>query len=137
MKRVKECITEEVVSIAPEATAKTAFGMLKAMRIRHLVVERDGRVLGIVTDRDLRRPELSDIFKSWDQLYRISDEFQVEDIMTSPVITIADDADIREAAKLMVVHRIGALPVVTARGTLAGIITETDLLKELISTADR
>jgi len=104
------------------------------MGIRHLIVVKEGVILGIVTDRDLRRPKVSDIFKSWHDLYRISDEFQVEDIMTSPVKSIDAQADIQEAARIMVAHRIGALPVTDAHHGLAGIITETDLLKALILT---
>ena len=85
-----------------------------------------------MTDRDLRRPKVSDVFKSWDELYRLSDEFQVEDIMTSPVLTIDASADVGEAARIMVERRIGALPVTDAHRGLAGIITEIDLLKALI-----
>jgi len=132
--KVKDCITKEVVTIAPEASAKEAFALMKSMGIRHLIVVKEGVILGIVTDRDLRRPKVSDIFKSWHDLYRISDEFQVEDIMTSPVKSIDAQADIQEAARIMVAHRIGALPVTDAHHGLAGIITETDLLKALILT---
>ena len=133
--KVKECVTKEVVTITPEASAKEAFGLMKSMGIRHLVVVKEGVIVGMVTDRDLRRPKASDVFKSWHELYRVSDEFQVEDIMTSPVKTIDAQADIQEAAKLMVAHRIGALPVTDAHHGLAGIITETDLLKALILTS--
>ena len=131
--RVKDCITHEVVTIAPEASAKKAFGLMKSLGIRHLVVVKEGVILGIVTDRDLRRPQAAEMFKSWDELYRLSDEFQVEDLMTSPVMTIDASADIQEAARIMVERHIGALPVTDAHRGLAGIITETDLLKALVS----
>lgn len=131
--KVKECVTGQVVTVDPSMSTKEAFALLKSMGIRHLVVVKEGMVLGIVTDRDLRRPKVSDVFKSWDQLYRLSEEFEVEDIMVSPVITIDANADLREAAKLMVERRIGALPVTDAHHGLAGIITETDLLKAFVS----
>ena len=130
---VRDCMTHEVVTITPEASAKQAFGLMKSMGIRHLVVVKEGVILGMVTDRDLRRPHAAEIFKSWQELYRLSDEFQVEDVMTSPVMTIDASADIQEAAHIMVERRIGALPVTDAHRGLAGIITETDLLKALIS----
>src|SRR3989338_6091276 len=133
--QVKECITDQVVTVPPEMSAKEAFGLMKSMGIRHLVVVKEGVVLGIVTDLDLRRPKASDVFHSWHDLYRLSDEFQVEDVMTSPVKTIDATADVREAAKIMVERRIGALPVTDAHRGLAGIITETDLLKALVSGA--
>lgn len=133
--RVKDLVTSEVVTVAPGATAKEAFRQMKSLGIRHLVVVAHDQIVGIVTDRDLRRPKVADMFRSWEEAYRISDEFQVEDIMTSPVFTIAADADVKDAAKLMVQHRIGALPVLGADQRLAGVITESDLLRALISSA--
>jgi len=133
--KVRDCITSEVVVIGPEASAKEAFGIMKSLGIRHLVVVKEGVVMGIVTDRDLRRPKVSDVFKSWHELYRVSDEFQVEDIMTSPALTIDAEADVKEAATIMVEKHVGALPVTDAHHGLAGIITEIDLLRALIATA--
>jgi acetoin utilization protein AcuB len=133
--QVKECVTKEVVTVAPETSTKQAFALLKSMGIRHLVVVKEGVVVGIVTDRDLRRPQVSDVFKSWGQLYRLSDEFQVEDVMTSPVVMIDADTDVKEAARIMVERRIGAVPVTDAHRGLAGIFTETDALKALIALA--
>jgi len=133
--KVRECITSEVVTVRPTQSAKEAFGIMKSMGIRHLVVVKEGVIEGIVTDRDLRRPTVSDVFKSWHELYRISDDFQVEDIMTSPVLTIDAEADVKEAATIMVERHIGALPVTDAHRGLAGIITEIDLLRALIATA--
>ncbi len=135
--KVKDCITKQVVTIDPKVSAKQAFGTMKSLGIRHLVVVDNEAVVGIVTDRDLRRPKVADIFKSWDQVYRVSDEFEVEDVMSTPVTTITADADVREAAKIMIERRIGALPVTDAHHQLAGIITESDLLKALIKLADR
>lgn len=131
--KVKECITREVVTVSPDASAMEAFRLMKAYRIRHLPVVKEGVVLGIVTDRDLRRPQVSDVFKSWDQLYKLSDEFSVEDVMTSPVLTVDASEDVREAARKLVSHRIGALPVTDAHHGLYGIFTETDALKALVS----
>ncbi len=127
--KIKDWITREVVTIKPEASVKEAFMLLKSMGIRHLPVVKNGVLKGIVTDRDLRRPKLSDVFKSWDQLYRINDEIQVEDIMASPALTIPEEATIQEAAKIMAKNRIGALPVTDKKGKLDGIITESDILR--------
>lgn len=132
--KVKEWITKEVVSVSPYRPAKDAFLMMKSLGIRHLVVVKEGVIVGMITDRDFRRPKAAEIFKSWEELYKLSDEFQVEDLMNCPVKTIDAGADIKEAAKLMVQHRIGALPVTDAHHGLAGIITETDLLKALIAS---
>lgn len=127
--KIKNWIAREVITIQPEASVKEAFMLLKSMGIRHLPVVKGGVLKGIVTDRDLRRPKLSDVFKSWDHLYRINDEIQVEDIMVSPALTIPEEATIREAAEIMAKNRIGALPVTDKKGKLDGIITESDILR--------
>ena len=130
--KVRDCITREVITVTPQTSTKEAFGLMKSLGIRHLVVVDGEVIVGIVTDRDLRRPKVSDVFKSWHELYRVSEQFEVEDAMNSPVYTIDANADIREAARIMVNRRIGALPVTDPHHGLYGIITETDLLKALV-----
>lgn len=131
--KVKDWVTDKVLTIHPHTSAKEAFGMMKSLGIRHLVVTDGDDVLGIVTDRDLRRPRISDVFKSWDTLYRLSDQFQVEDLMSAPVTTVKESASITSAARLLVKKRISALPVITAKGKLRGILTDTDVLRAFIS----
>ena len=130
--KVRELIGTKVVTVTPETRAKQAFVLMKKSGIRHLVVVDGETIVGIVTDRDLRRPQAADLFKSWDEVYRLSNDFDVEDVMASPVLTIDASADVREAARLMVEKRIGALPVTDAHRGLAGIVTESDLLRALI-----
>ncbi len=131
--QIKNWITKEVVTVAPKTSVKEAFFLMKSMGIRHLPVVRDGILRGIVTDRDLRRPKLSDVFKSWDELYRINDEIDVEDVMITPALTIGANATIQEAAQKIVEHRIGALPVVDEEERLVGIITESDILRAFVA----
>jgi len=131
--KIKDWITREVVTVAPEASVKEAFGLMKSMGIRHLPVVKEGFLKGIVTDRDLRRPKISDVFKSWHELYRIGDDIQVEDIMTTSVMTIGEDALIQEAAQVMVEKRVGALPVVDSKGKMIGIIAESDILRAFVA----
>ena len=131
--KVKNWITKEVITISPEASVKEAFGLMKSMGIRHLPVVKGKLLKGIVTDRDLRRPKISDVFKSWDELYRINDDIQVEDVMASPAITIDEEASIKEAAQTMAQKRIGALPVTDSKGEMVGIITESDVLRAFVA----
>ena len=112
---------------------KEAFGLMKSLGIRHLPVVKEGILKGIVTDRDLRRPKISDVFKSWNELYRIGDDIQVADIMVRSVRTISEGALIKEAARIMVEKRIGALPVTDSKGKLVGIITESDILRAFVA----
>lgn len=131
--KIKDWITKEVVTVSPEASVKEAFYLMKALGIRHLPVIKNGSLKGIVTDRDLRRPKISDIFKTWDELYKLNDEISVEDVMVTPVLTIQEKAAIKDAATLMVQKRIGAIPVTDAKGKLVGIITESDILRAFVA----
>ena len=131
--KIKSWITKEVITVSPEASVKEAFGLMKSLGIRHLPVVKDGVLKGIVTDRDLRRPKISDVFQSWHELYRINDDIQVEDVMVSPVQTIREDATIQEAARLMAEKRFGALPVTDSTGKMVGIITESDILRAFVA----
>ena len=131
--KIKSWVTKGVVTISPEASVKQAFGLMKSLGIRHLPVVKDGVLKGMVTDRDLRRPKISDVFRSWDDLYRINDDIQVEDIMVSPVLTIEEEASIREAAQIMVEKRIGALPVTDPGGKMVGIVAESDILRAFVA----
>lgn len=130
--KIEDWITQEVVTIGPEASVKEAFRLMKSLGIRHLPVVRNGDLLGMVTDRDLRRPKLSDVFRSWDEAYRLNDEIQVEDVMTTPVVTVKLDDTVQTAAQTMVEKRIGALPVTDTQGKLAGIIAESDVLRAFV-----
>ncbi len=131
--KIKDWITTEIITISPEASVKEAFGLMKSMGIRHLPVVKEGMLKGIVTDRDLRRPKISDVFKTWHELYRIDDDIQVEDVMITPVITLGQDATIQEAAKLMAQNRIGAIPIVDPKKKLVGIIVESDILRAFVA----
>lgn len=106
---------------------KSAFSLLKKHGIRQLPVVKDGVLVGIVTDRDLRKPEPA-VPSLWDESYRIEDSFRVGDIMNMEVITVTEDTPIEEAASLLLKHKINGLPVISRAGKLSGIITTSDIL---------
>jgi acetoin utilization protein AcuB len=126
--RVRDVMSPSAVTIAPDAPLGTALTAMQVREIRHLpVVEPDGRLVGIVTDRDLRQATLARF-----QAVRDAErDLLVQDVMTCAVVTIEADAPVARAAALMYERRIGSLPVVE-HGRLAGIVTERDLLRALI-----
>jgi acetoin utilization protein AcuB len=126
--RVRDVMSPSAVTIAPDAPLGAALTAMQAREIRHLpVVEPDGRLVGIVTDRDLRQATLARF-----RAVRDADrDLLVQDVMTCAVVTIEADAPMARAAALMYERRIGSLPVVED-GRLAGIVTERDLLRALI-----
>ena len=117
---VKNCMTPNPVTVTPEREVRDAFYLLKKHSIRQFPVVKDGRLLGIVADRDLRvalvRPELT-----------------VEAVMSTNPVTVIEDAPVEEAARIICNRKFNALPVVSKTGELVGIITVTDILDNLIN----
>jgi acetoin utilization protein AcuB len=130
---VRELMTEAVITAPPSMPILDARNLMMKARIRHLpVADADGRLLGIITDRDIRLnlPSQATSLSVWEINHLLS-KLTVEEVMTQAVITVGPDRPARDAARLMVDHQMGALPVEDG-GRLIGIVTETDLLKAFI-----
>lgn len=130
---VRELMTGAVTTAPPSMPIFDARNLMLKQHIRHLpVTSADGRLLGIVTDRDIRLnlPSQATSLSVWEINHLLS-KLTVEEVMTASVISIGPDRPARDAAQLMVDHQIGALPVEDA-GRLVGIVTETDLLRAFI-----
>jgi CBS domain-containing protein len=117
--KVSQYMSRSVVTIAPQAEFHWAFDLMRSRRIHHLPVVEDDRVVGIVAERDLLLAAAN--FGSA--------EVPVREIMHSPAICVSENAQLKQAARLLVVEHIGSLPVLNARKALVGIITETDIFK--------
>jgi CBS domain-containing protein len=107
-------------------------------RIRHLpVTDEGGLLVGIVTDRDIRLnlPSQATSLSVW-EINHLLARLTVQKVMTQSVLTVGPDRGAKDAAQLMLDHTIGALPVVDG-GRLVGIVTETDLLRAFVRSADR
>jgi acetoin utilization protein AcuB len=123
-------MTRPVITLRPETPIQDALQFLHSERIRRApVVDEKGRMVGIVAERDLLHAAPSDAttLSIWEVYYLLS-KITVERIMTRDVITVTEDTPLEEAARIMVDHRIGGLPVVRD-SHVVGIITETDLFK--------
>jgi acetoin utilization protein AcuB len=128
MLQVKDSMTREVATLSPEDTAKTALALCRERRIRHLPVLKDGRLVGIASDRDFRAaaPPLGDP----DRAAALA-EIQVGEVMAREVVTVASDDPIEQAANTMRERRIGCLPVLED-GELVGVITASDVMDALV-----
>jgi acetoin utilization protein AcuB len=125
---VRDSMTREIVTLAPDETVGTALTLCRERRIRHLPVLTEGRLVGIVSDRDLRsatpafgEPERAAVLQ----------KVLVEDVMADDVISALPDDPIEQAANTMRERRIGCLPVVED-GELVGIITASDVMRALV-----
>ncbi|HXD99833.1 MAG TPA: CBS domain-containing protein, partial [Candidatus Acidoferrum sp.] len=126
---VGDLMTRDVVAVAPDDTLAQAYALMRARRIRHLpVVDRSGRLVGIVTDRDLRQVVFDPTVQA--RLARATDALRgltVRDVMTWGAVSVTPATSVRDAARLLHERKIGALPVVEA-DRVVGILTERDVL---------
>ena len=130
--QVQEWMNRDVVTVTPEESFRTAMHLIRQKGIRHLPVVEGKRLVGIVTDRDLRQAAPSGATSlSIHELHYILEKVTVREIMTKQVVTVRPDQTVEDAALLLLGHRIGGLPVVRD-GALVGIITETDILEAFL-----
>jgi CBS domain-containing membrane protein len=127
---VSGVMTEEFASISSADRLDFVDDVMKLGRIRHLPVVDGGKLVGIVSQRDLLAASLSRAL-DFDQGQRRSflRAVEVAEVMTPEPVTIAPETTLREAARLVLRHKIGCLPVVDGEGRPIGIVTETDLLR--------
>ena len=129
---VKEVMTEAPTTIGPNDTLRTAIERMALTACRRLPVVKEGRLVGIVADKDVREALNSPIIlrERW-QDEELMDHAQIEACMTPHPITVTPETPVVEAARLMRDRKIGGLPVMEG-DKLVGIVTETDLLDALI-----
>ncbi|WP_018702031.1 MULTISPECIES: CBS and ACT domain-containing protein [Sporomusaceae] len=130
---VKDQMTVNPVTVTSATTIADAAELMKKHRFRRLPVVDIGKLVGIVTDRDLRKasPSSATTLSVHEADYLLS-KASIKDIMTKKVLSIDSEATIEEAALLMYNNRIGGVPVVDKNQDVVGIITETDIFKCLV-----
>ena len=117
--RVDEFMNAQVRTAKPTDSAEAAYAQMQRERVHHLVVMAEGRLAGVLSDRDLGGPR--------GRARRASST--VADLMTPSVISATPDTTLRQAANLLRGRGIGGLPVLRDRKTLVGILTVTDILE--------
>jgi CBS domain-containing protein len=126
---VKDVMQTSLTTVGPDTTLPEALRLMHQGRIRHLPVVADGKLVGIVSDRDLKRAMASPATSlAAQELTYLLERLRLSEIMTRSVITILPGAPVEEAARIMLREKISAVPV-TEAGQLIGIVTETDVLR--------
>ena len=135
---IKDVMTPNPYTIDPDRTVLEALLMMYDHDIRRLPVIEKGKLIGIISDRDIKqtmgRPSLSDKQRSGE-----SDElrFAVRDVMTHNLITVRQDDDLKEAIELIVENKISGLPVVDRDGNLVGVVSTIDLLRYCLDLVEQ
>jgi len=128
---VADRMIKQVVTLTEDTTLRDALIAVQKHHIRHVPIVKDGALVGILTDRDLKRATPSPFAGAdRDTFERVVDSIRVGQIMTRNPFTVTPSTSIRDAVKVLHDRKFGALPVV--EGTrLVGILTATDMLLDL------
>ncbi len=135
--KVKDIMARDVATLDLNDELSLADDIMKLGRIRHLPVVDEGRLVGIISQRDLFKASLASAMGFGEKAKR---EFMktvaVKEVMVDEVVTISPEASIEEAGWMMLEMKIGCLPVIKG-DNLVGLITETDILRHYVESKGR
>lgn len=130
---VRDHMTRNPVTVLPSLSVQDALALMREKRIRRLlVVDAQGKLVGIISEKDLlyASPSPTTSLSVYEIPYLLS-KLTVEKVMTRQVLSVTEDAPLEEAALVMADRKIGGLPVLK-EGKLVGIITETDVFRSFL-----
>ncbi|MEA3435526.1 MAG: CBS and ACT domain-containing protein [Thermodesulfobacteriota bacterium] len=131
---VKNWMSKNVIAVDIDDSMSEAIKLLKENEIKMLPVMKKGKLVGIVTDRDLKRASASDAttLDVHELLFLVS-KIKIKDIMTKDPIMIPEDFTVEETAEILLKNKISGAPVIDNEGKVVGAITQTDLFRVLIA----
>ena len=133
MLRVRDCMSIDPATVAPNDSLQMVIELLRRRDIRSVPVVDNGRLIGIVTDRDIRQVAPAyPLFRDEDEIRRYNENLTVTAAMTADPMTIAPDAPLVEAAKVLETYRISSLPVVDGQ-SVVGMVSVMDLLRVFVA----
>jgi acetoin utilization protein AcuB len=131
---VKNWMSKNVITVDVDASMQNATMLMKMHGIRMLPVVKHGELVGVITDRDLKKASASDATSlEIHELLFLLTQIKVKDIMTKAPVTVTPDWTIEETAELLLKHKISGVPVVGGKKAIVGVITQTDVFRVLIS----
>lgn len=127
---VRDIMTRKVVCLLEEENLEHIARAMERFEFRHLPVIDEGKLVGIVSQRDLLQASVSNLDPDYDlKDSNLKHNIFVAEIMRSPVISVRPDTPLLQAARLLREHRFGCLPVTELDGTLVGIVTDFDFVR--------
>ena len=131
---VKNWMSKEVITVDIDDSMQNAIRLMKKHSVRLLPVMKKGKLVGIVSDRDLKRASASDAttLDIHELLYLLSN-IKLKSIMTKKPVTVPDDYTVEETAEVLLTNKISGAPVLDQVGKVVGVITQSDLFRVLIS----
>lgn len=133
--RVRDIMSEKIVPISADERLSTVEDIMTLGGVRHMPVVRAGRLVGVVSERDLLRASLSNLTAFGNEQRRaFLQAVEIKRVMSTPPVVIDPDSTVEEAALVMAEKRIGCLPVLDG-DTLVGMLTETDVLRYFAGVA--
>ena len=132
--RVSKWMSAKVVTLQPTDSISVAIHVMKEKRIRRIpIVNASGKLVGIVSDRDLKdvSPSRATTLDIW-ELHAVLDKLKIADVMTKKPWTVTPETPIEKAAAVMLDKRVEGLPVLDGKGNLVGILTEGDVFRALV-----
>ena len=136
--KLPEIMTDKLITGSQDEGVREAFFRMRNNHIRHLpVVDGDWKLLGMVTDRDLRRPDWVDEAPDISHVYYLDDNLTLQDVMTRNPVVVHTYDPVQRAAQLMRENRFGALPVLNKEERLVGVVSAVDMLQILEELIDR
>jgi IMP dehydrogenase len=131
---VRDYMQTSPFTVAPADIVRTAYHRMRCARVRHLPVVSVGRqLIGLLTDRDIRRMQASDVpsveaYEWREPTYTLTGV----KVMTRHVVTVSGDTLVADAGQLLLKHRFGYLPIVRSQAVLEGIVTVRDLIRAYV-----
>ncbi|PIE43436.1 MAG: histidine kinase [Gammaproteobacteria bacterium] len=135
--KVSKYMTDKVVSVTADLSIREAFFLMREKNVRHLpVVDDKGALIGLVSDRELRRPNWVDEAPDISHIYDLNNDLEVADIMIRHVHCVHTYESLSKAVKLLLKHKIGAAPVLDKTQALVGMLSAVDLLQAFNDVLD-
>lgn len=130
--KVSDRMTGDAITVQADDPIRVAVDLVDQKQLRRFPVMKDGDLVGIVTDRDLRNTTASSVVLTEKKYHDfLLDNVKIESIMSANPRTVSPQSDLKDAARLILEIKVGGLPVLQD-GRLVGIITETDLIDTLL-----